>query len=70
MNKYTIDGEKAGTYTSLSTPLLRVLETQTVVTIHNGKQYIFNYIDLPQVFDITDTKSVRDHIFRSIKWIS
>jgi hypothetical protein len=70
MNKYTIGSEKAGTATFLSSPSFRELESQSVFVIHNGKQYIFSYQNVPSIFDTGNAKSIRDHIFKSMKWTS
>jgi hypothetical protein len=69
-SKYTISGEKAGTYIYTNKLTLHITETQAILTIHNGKHYLFIYSAFPPQFDSPEQKALRDHIFKSIKWMS
>ncbi|MGB6627895.1 MAG: hypothetical protein WBE61_07165 [Nitrososphaeraceae archaeon] len=69
MNTYTIDGEKAATLTYTSSIDFRDVAEQGISTIHNGKVYTFLYIIYPPSnFNSTEQK-IREHIFKSIRWI-
>lgn len=68
--KYTISGEKAGSYIYTNKLTPHITETHAVLTIHNGKHYLFIYSTFQPQFDSPEQKAARDHIFRSIKWLS
>jgi hypothetical protein len=67
---YTIDGEKAEVFTTLST--IRgsdvVAERQNIIAIHDGRIYFLFLSGYPIEVSKTETKEILDHIIKSFNW--
>jgi hypothetical protein len=68
-SKYTINGEKAGIYVYTNKLTSHTTESQALLTIHNGKHYLFIYSGFPPQFDSPEQKAIRDHILKSIRFL-
>jgi hypothetical protein len=68
-SKYTINGEKAGIYVYTNKLTSHITESQALLTIHNGKHYLFIYSGFPPQFDSPEQKAIRDHILKSIRFL-
>ena len=68
-SKYTISGERAGTYVYTNKLTSHITESQALLTIHNGKHYLFIYSAFPPQFDSPGQKAIRDHILKSIRFL-
>jgi PsbP-like protein len=74
VTRYKIDGEKAGAYIYVLderdsvTESKPVVAAEVVVTIHNGKAYMFQFLARPSNFDSPTLTEIRQHMFNSIKW--
>jgi len=69
MNKFTIDGKKAPMLTYTSSIDFHDVAEQEVSTIHNGKVYTFLYIIYPPSNSKSTEQKIREHIFKSTRWI-
>jgi hypothetical protein len=67
--KYTISGEKAGSYVYTNKLTSHMTESQALLTIHSGKHYLFIYSAFPPQFDSPEQKAIRDHILKSIRFL-
>jgi hypothetical protein len=63
MKIYRIDGKEAATFTARDIPFFIELQA----SIYNG--YVFTYFSYPADFDSLQQKLIREHIFKSIKWL-
>lgn len=68
-SKYTINGERAGTYVYTNKLTSHITESQALLTIHNGKHYLFIYSAFPLQFDSPGQKAIRDHVLKSIRFL-
>jgi hypothetical protein len=74
LTRYTIDGERAGTFVSVlqdkEDDLNLGTASETVVTVHNGTGYILQFFNSAENFDTPETTDIRQHMFESIKWFN
>jgi len=77
ITRYKIDGENAGAFVIVldskelgdSTPV-PVTAAEIVMTIHNGKSYLFQFMSRTEDFDSPSLTGIRQHMFNSIKWLN
>lgn len=73
--KYTIGGEKAGSFTYVEkstdpdTEYLPGIGIEMVNAVHNGQSYIFSFKSSTDFFDSPEVTEIREHMFNSIKWL-
>ena len=78
MNKYKVGGEQAGAFTYVlkkndylddSTPTTLGTATEIVDTIHDGKAFMLQFIASGENFDNPVLSEIRQHMFKSLKWL-
>ena len=75
LTKYNIDGEQAGTY--IYSALFKIhrgsseipIDSQTIVTTHNGMIYAFTFLAPGDEFDLLGFTKVKERMIDSIKWL-
>lgn len=70
--RYSIDGERSGSFVSLlqdkEQGLYLGTASEVVVTLNGNKGYILQFVIGAENFDTPKTTEIREHMFNSIKW--
>lgn len=74
MEKYTIDGEKAGAFSYKEINDVEdmpdlIFNLEVINVLKNGKSFIFEFSYPPNKFDEKNMTHIKDHILNSIKWL-